>query len=51
MRLLLAGLLAAASAASAVPAQAGPCIPERWCAPCPYVLVLEPKPHLEQAQC
>lgn len=51
MRLLFAAMLAAAPLASATPALAGPCLPEGYCAPCPYVLVLDPKPHLEQAQC
>jgi hypothetical protein len=32
-------------------ASAGPCLPESYCPPCPYYLVLTPKPHLEQAQC
>lgn len=49
MRLLLAAAIATSALAPA--ASAGPCLPEGTCPPCPYVLVLEPKPHLEQAQC
>ena len=51
MRLLLIAAVAAAPLAGFTAASAGPCLPEGYCPPCPYVLVLDPKPHLEHAQC
>ncbi len=55
MRLLIVATLAALPAvptALASPASAGPCLPESYCPPCPYVLVIDGKnTHLEQAQC
>ena len=51
MRLLLIAAVAVAPLAGMTAASAGPCLPESYCPPCPYVLVLSPKPHLEQAQC
>ena len=51
MRLLLLAALFVAPFAVTTSAMAGPCLPESYCPPCPYYLVLTPKPHLEQAQC
>ena len=52
MRLLLLATLVAAPVAGMTAASAGPCMPEQYCPPCPYVLVVDGKnTHLEHAQC
>jgi hypothetical protein len=52
VRLLLLATLVAAPIVSAGAASASPCMPERPCPPCPYVLVIDGKnTHLEPAQC